>query len=133
MPAESLAAYRAIEFGGMSFQQADIEINATPKDENSIMYLVIIGWFYVVIMMFAAEISAPDGTFLGAIVTLLFYGLLPIALVVYLMGTPLRKKARLAQEAAERQTAAASFQPDASGHPASGTANSRVASVREPD
>lgn len=52
-------------------------------------------------MMAVAEAIHPNGTWLGAIVTFLFYGLLPTGLVVYVMGTPLRRKARLAKESGE--------------------------------
>lgn len=75
------------------------------------MYLVAIGWLYVALMMAVAEANHPSGTVLGGIVTFLFYGLLPTALVMYLMGTPLRRKAsreREAREDAERLAAAAS-------------------------
>lgn len=73
------------------------------------MYLVAIGWLYVALMMAVAEANHPNGTVLGSIVTFLFYGLLPTALVMYLMGTPLRRKANREREAkqdAERMTAA---------------------------
>lgn len=84
------------------------------------MYLVVIAWFYVVLMMAVAEATNSNGTVLGAIVTFALYGLLPIALVVYLMGTPMRRKAIKAREAAELQAGreAASAQPDASREPA---------------
>ena len=52
------------------------------------MYLVVIAWMYVVLMMSVAEASNTTGTVLGAIVTFFLYGLLPVALVVYLMGSP---------------------------------------------
>lgn len=74
------------------------------------MYLVAIGWLYVALMMAVAEANHPSGTVLGGIVTFLLYGLLPTALVMYLMGTPLRRKAsrkREAQEDAERLAASA--------------------------
>lgn len=71
------------------------------------MYLVAIAWLYVALMMAVAEATHPAGTLLGAIVTFLFYGLLPTALVMYVMGTPLRRKARLAKEAQEVQDAQA--------------------------
>ncbi len=77
------------------------------------MYLVVIAWMYVVLMMAVAEATNTNGTVLGAIVTFVLYGLLPMALVVYLMGTPLRRKALKAREAAELQ--AASGEPDAGG------------------
>ena len=81
------------------------------------MYLVVIAWLYVVLMMAVAEATNSNGTVLGAIVTFVLYGLLPIALVVYLMGTPMRRKAIKAREAQELQAArdAASAKPDAGG------------------
>ena len=71
------------------------------------MYLVAIAWMYVVLMMSVAEATNANGTVLGAIVTFFLYGLLPLALVVYLMQTPSRRKAIKAREAAEWETARA--------------------------
>lgn len=64
------------------------------------LYLVAIGWMYVVLMMSVAEALAPNGSLLGALVTFVFYGALPLALVLYLLGTPGRRRARRAAEAA---------------------------------
>ena len=73
------------------------------------MYLVILAWLYVAVLMAVAEAMSHNGTLLGAIVTFFLYGLMPIALVVYLMGTPLRRKARAKEEAlAQTRTAARS-------------------------
>ena len=69
------------------------------------MYLVAIAWIYVALMMALAEAMHTNGTVLGAIVTFLIYGLLPTSLVMYIMGTPLRRKARLRAEAQELTTA----------------------------
>ncbi|PXW94761.1 hypothetical protein C7444_11277 [Sphaerotilus hippei] len=66
------------------------------------MYLVAIAWMYVAVMMSAAELMHPDGSVLGAVVTLLLYGVGPLALVLYLLRTPARRRARKAQEAAEQ-------------------------------
>ncbi|MES2940376.1 MAG: hypothetical protein V4864_22035 [Pseudomonadota bacterium] len=63
------------------------------------MYLIPIGWLYVALMMAAAE--ASSGTLLGAAITFVLYGALPVALLLYLMGHPGRRRARLAREAAE--------------------------------
>lgn len=63
------------------------------------MYIVAIAWLYVVFMMAAAEAMAPQGTLLGAFVTLLLYGIGPLALVLYILGTPARKRRRAALEA----------------------------------
>lgn len=80
------------------------------------MHLVVIGWFYVVLMMTLAEATSTTGTVLGAIFTFLLYGLLPIALVVYLMMSPARRRAIKAREAAAqaaaRRAAAVSDLPD---------------------
>ena len=69
------------------------------------MYLVAIAWLYVAVMMAIAEASHSQGTVLGAIITLLLYGVLPLSLVMYVMGTPLRRRRRLQQERDEVQTA----------------------------
>ncbi len=64
------------------------------------MYLIVIAWLYVVVMMTAAEAAAPNGTLLGAFFTFTLYGALPVSIVVYIMRTPARKRARLAAEKA---------------------------------
>lgn len=83
------------------------------------MYLVAIGWLYVALMMAIAEAISPRGTVLGAIVTFTLYGVAPTALLMYLLGTPGRKR-RLREQ--ERLAAAASAQGDEGGHAAAGGA-----------
>jgi len=90
------------------------------------MYIVPIAWLYVALMMAVAEANHFNGTILGAIITFLLYGLAPVALVVYLMGAPARRRAIKAKEAAEL-AAAHSVAPDASGH----AATDAVAPVRK--
>jgi mannose/fructose/N-acetylgalactosamine-specific phosphotransferase system component IID len=89
------------------------------------MYLIVIGWLYVTLLMALAEAFSSQGSLLGAIITFVFYGLLPMALVVYLMGTPLRRKAIRQQEQQARQEASegsilpgSAVQPDAGSHAA---------------
>lgn len=65
------------------------------------MYLVVIAWLYVALMMAVAEATHSTGSVLGAIVTFVLYGIGPVALVVYLMNTPARKRAIKAREARE--------------------------------
>jgi len=65
------------------------------------MYLVVIGWLYVALMMAVVEATSSDGSVLGAIFTFLIYGVGPLAIVVYIMATPARKKAIKAREQAE--------------------------------
>lgn len=45
------------------------------------MYLVLIAWLYVTVMMAVAEATSAQGTLLGAGITFVLYGLLPIAIV----------------------------------------------------
>lgn len=60
------------------------------------MYIVAIAWIFVVILMAAAEAMSTSIT--GGLLTLLFYGVLPIALILYLFGTPQRRRNRIKQE-----------------------------------
>lgn len=84
------------------------------------MYLVAIAWMYVVVMMSIAEATSSQGTVLGAVFTFLLYGVLPLSIVLYLLGTPSRRRAQRAAAAAEMAaaTAATSAQPDGSSHAA---------------
>jgi hypothetical protein len=84
------------------------------------MHLVVIAWLYVALMMAVAEATNTNGTVLGAVFTFLLYGLAPVALVIYLMATPARRRAIKEREAAEREAAiraaaAHSVAPDADG------------------
>jgi hypothetical protein len=77
------------------------------------VYLVVIAWTYVALMMAVAEANHPRGTLLGAVFTFVLYGVAPVALLMYLMGRPARRRAREQREAAA--AAAASGEPDAGG------------------
>jgi hypothetical protein len=69
------------------------------------IHLIVIGWLYVALMMAVAEATNTTGTVLGAIFTFLLYGLAPVALVVYLMGTPGRRRAIREREAKAQEEA----------------------------
>jgi hypothetical protein len=79
--------------------------------------LVVIGWLYVALMMALAEATHANGSVLGGIFTFLLYGVGPVALVVYILMTPARKRAIRAreQEQAEQEAARASREPDGGG------------------
>ncbi|OYX60765.1 MAG: hypothetical protein B7Y96_01485 [Comamonadaceae bacterium 32-67-11] len=88
------------------------------------MYVIVIAWLYVVVLMAASVATSPTGSVLAAIMTLFFYGLLPLALMavlaaimtlffygllplalmVYLMTGKLRRKARSAAETSATST-----------------------------
>ena len=104
------------------------------------MYLIVIAWLYVTLLMALAEAFSTQGSVLGAIITFVFYGLLPMALVVYLMGTPLRRKAIRKSEQLAREERAASgspsdsvAQPDAGGHTPSSPKTTAVPAVGKED
>lgn len=57
------------------------------------MYVIAIGWLYVTLLMAATEENLTAG-----MLTFVFYGLGPLALLLWLFGTPQRKRNRLARE-----------------------------------
>lgn len=66
------------------------------------LYIVAVGWLYVVLMMAITERSfaAGAGTFF-------FYGVLPLSVLLYLLATPARRRALKAKRpAADTQDAA---------------------------
>jgi hypothetical protein len=69
----------------------------------AIRWLVAVAWLYVVVLMAAVEATGPRGSLLGAFVTLLLYGLAPLALVFYLLATPARRRRARARSAAPDQ------------------------------
>jgi hypothetical protein len=78
------------------------------------MYLVAVAWLYVVVLMALAEGTAVNGSWLGATVTLTLYGLVPLAIALYLLNTPARRAARRRAEL----LAAGAIDPDRGGHAA---------------
>jgi len=82
------------------------------------MLLVAIAWIYVVLMVAVAEATGSNGTVLGAVFTLLLYGVLPLSIVLYLMNTPHRKRALREARAREQAASAAPVQPGSGGHAA---------------
>ncbi len=88
------------------------------------MYLVPIAWLYVTLMMAVVEATSSQGTVLGAIITFVLYGVAPVALVMYLLRTPSRRRAIRAREAA-------SIEPDAGGHTTTAAKGDVVAPMRK--
>ena len=105
------------------------------------MYLVVIAWLYVTLMMAVAEATSPVGSVLGAIVTFVLYGLLPLGILVYILGTPARKRklhqrAQAEQQAWDEAQAArarsdGAVAPDAGGEASAAAQPGSVAAVRE--
>jgi hypothetical protein len=106
------------------------------------MYLIAIAWIYVVLMMSIAEATNTTGTLLGAVITFVLYGALPLSLVLYLMRTPARRRAIKAREKAEdtqkimdaeinNLSMRDSDLPDTSGHAAGAATTDSVPAVRK--
>lgn len=68
------------------------------------MYMIAIGWMYVVLM-----VSIVNPNPVGGVLTFFFAGLGPLALFLWLFGTPARRRAKALRETDE---ASASLQPD---------------------
>jgi hypothetical protein len=72
------------------------------------MYIIAIAWIYVTLLMALTETSVVAG-----IATFVFYGALPLALFVYVFGTPWRNaRRRRAQAASVAVPADQADQPD---------------------
>ena len=100
------------------------------------MYIVAIAWLYVTLMMAVAEANASNGTVLGAVITFVLYGLLPLGILLYIMGTPGRRRAIKARELAEVASAQAAAQPVQTGSSSAPDAHGKtttdaVAAVRK--
>jgi hypothetical protein len=57
------------------------------------MYIVAIGWIYVVLMMSITETSITAG-----VMTFVLYCILPLGVILYLLSTPERRRRRVALE-----------------------------------
>lgn len=52
------------------------------------MYIIAIAWLYVVLMM-----AITEQTVVAAVLTVLLYGIAPLALFLWIFGTPARRRA----------------------------------------
>ena len=76
------------------------------------MILIAMAWIYVVLMVAVVVATGERGTVLGAVFTFLLYGVLPLGIVMYLMLSPARRRARKAAEAQASAGSAAGVDPD---------------------
>ncbi|MEN7527776.1 hypothetical protein [Cupriavidus sp. DL-D2] len=94
------------------------------------MYIVAIGWLYVALMMAITETNVVAG-----VATFLCYGLAPVSLVMYILGTPGRRQRRRAREEAEARAAvdAAETRQAPATPTTRGTSNAPSSAVRDGD
>ena len=87
------------------------------------MYIVGIAWAFVVLLMTLTEATSTQGSLLGAFFTFILYGVVPLSVVLYILGTPARRRARLRAEvpsaAAGMEQPVTSAAPDGRSVPAS--------------
>ena len=57
------------------------------------MYIIAIGWLYVTTLMAVAETNIVAG-----VLTFLLYGIFPVAILLFLFGTPARRRVKAARE-----------------------------------
>jgi hypothetical protein len=57
------------------------------------MYIIAIAWIYVTFLMAATEPSITAG-----VLTFFFYGLMPCAVLLWILGTPQRKRKKVLME-----------------------------------
>ena len=62
------------------------------------MYIVAIGWLFVIIMMAITSTSLLSG-----VVTLFCYGILPLGLFLWIVGTPQRRRGAASRDAADEE------------------------------
>ena len=60
------------------------------------MYIILIAWMYVVVLMAASENSITAG-----VLTFLFYGLIPCAILLWALGAKHRRFKKVAKESDE--------------------------------
>jgi len=63
------------------------------------MMIVAIGWLFVVGLYAIVQWVSPQGSTLVALLTLFGFGALPLAVLLYVMGAPDRRRRRRALEA----------------------------------
>jgi hypothetical protein len=91
------------------------------------MYIVAIAWGYVVLMMSITEESIVAG-----VMTFVLYGILPLTIILYIMGTPQRRRNRAAAAEQARLSKAAAAADSAADSDSTGD-STNVATAATPD
>jgi len=60
---------------------------ASKRVESAPMYIIAIAWLYVALLA-----ALSDTTVVGGVLTFVFWGLAPLALFLWLIGTPARRR-----------------------------------------
>jgi hypothetical protein len=98
-----------------------------------VMWIVAIAWMFVAVLMAIAEATSPIGTVLGAFFTLLLYGIFPVSIVMYILLTPQRRRARLAAARREAEQAAQAAQTSQTAQAAPPVGDALPSAGHQPD
>ena len=79
--------------------------------------IIAVAWLFVVLLVAVVEATGSHGSMLGALVTLAFWGVLPLAILGYLFFSPARRRLRRSAEAAAASASRIGADPDRRGHP----------------
>jgi len=60
------------------------------------MYIVAIAWLFVVLIL-----SISQNSILAGVLTLLFWGVIPLGLLLWIVGTPARRLRKAREDAAQ--------------------------------
>lgn len=88
-----------------------------------VLMVVAVGWLYVVVLMAVAAVAGPQGSWLQGLLVLVFLGICPLAVVLYILATPARKR-RL--QHAQREGQAGDGDHASDGHGAPGQADEQA-------
>ncbi len=61
------------------------------------MYIILIAWMYVVVLM-----AATEKTIVTSVLTFLFYGLIPCAILLWVLGVKHRRFKKTAKDNAKK-------------------------------
>lgn len=64
------------------------------------MYILAIGWLYVTLL-----VAATEGTIVAGVISFLFYGLLPCAIIIWMSGSKVRRQRQAYRESLADQRA----------------------------
>lgn len=64
------------------------------------MYIIAIGWLYVTLL-----VAATEGTIVAGVISFLFYGLLPCAVIIWMSGSKVRRQRQAYRESLADQRA----------------------------
>lgn len=64
------------------------------------MYILAIGWLYVTLL-----VAATEGTIVAGVISFLFYGLLPCAVIIWMSGSKVRRQRQAYRESLADQRA----------------------------